>query len=88
MILVIYLITVLLYFLTMRLILSKGLAFDFENVFQVILIIFFGFIPVGNICFAIIMICDSGLDSYYQIDGDKFLRKILFVKDKRDKKWH
>lgn len=88
MILAIYLITVLIYFLTMRMILSKGLVFDFKNVFQVILIIFLGFVPGANICFSIIMICDSGVYSHFPIDGDKFLRKILFVKDKRDERWH
>ena len=88
MILIIYLITVLIYFLTIRMILSKGLAFDFKNVFQVILIIFLGFVPAGNICFTIIMICDSEVYSHFPIDGDKFLRKMLFVKDKRDERWY
>lgn len=88
MILVIYLITVLTYFSVLRAILSKDLMLLMNTFFELILTILLGFLPIGNIAFTIIMICESGLYTMPEINVDRILRKMLFVKDKRDKEWH
>lgn len=84
MIWIIYFLTIVIYFFTLRSILSKGLVFEFNNLFQLLLIIFLCFVPVINIVVVIIMLCDDEVYKFYRVDGNKILRKILFIKDKRN----
>lgn len=85
MILIFYLFTVLAYFLTIRSILVKGIEFDIDHFFEFIIIILSGFMPFLNVFMTLLLIWESKLYIFPITNGDQILRKILFVKDKRDK---
>lgn len=84
---IIYLLTVIIYFFTLRKILSKNVCTDIDSIIVVFLIILLGFIPIINILYSIAILIEY-LICFKGLEPDDILKKILFVKDERDKKWH
>lgn len=82
-----YIITVFIYFFFLRLILKKGMLFEVSNLLYLIMVLLIGFIPLLNLIFTFFLIIDSNLCSFYRIDINRVLKKILFIKDERDERW-
>lgn len=85
--LIFYIITVIIYFFFLRLILLKGILFEIDNFFYLIKILLVGFLPLLNLIFTFFLIMDSNLSSFYKVDINRVLKKILFIKDERDERW-
>lgn len=83
---IIYLFTVILYFFTLRKILSKDADLDIDNMNKVFLIIILGLIPIINVLYVISMIVEY-LIYCEKLEPNDILKKILFIKGERDERW-
>ena len=84
--LLIWLLSIIVYFFSLRTIISRDIDVDVSGLEDVIKIVVLGFIPVVNIFY----ICAIIIDYFeYKADtkGIDILKKILFIKEKRDERW-
>lgn len=85
--LILYIVSVFIYFFFLRLILKKGILFEISNVLYLTMVLLIGFLPLLNLIFTFFLIIDSNLSSYYKVDINRVLKKILFIGDERDERW-
>lgn len=84
---ILYIVSIFIYFFFLRLILKKGILFEISNVLYLTMVLLIGFFPLLNLVFTFFLIIDSDLSSYYKVDINRVLKKILFIRDERDERW-
>lgn len=82
----IWVISVIIYFFSLRMMLSKDIDLDIDELYKIVVILIVGFIPLINIAVLIVLFFDY-VEYNLNIEPVDILKKILFIKDKRDKRW-
>lgn len=86
-ILTLWIVTMTIYFLSLRIMIIKSIDIYVDNVKHAFLLIIIGMIPVINLFF-IFSIFIQYIENEYSVNGVKLLKKILFIKDKEvDDRW-
>lgn len=84
---VIWILTIIIYFLSLRIMIKKSIDIDIDDIGDTLKIIVIGFVPIVNMIFIIAVLIDY-LQYECRIDGEKLLKKLLFIKDKEvDERW-
>lgn len=82
----IWIISVIIYFFSLRTMLSKDVDLDVDEFGKIFVILFIGLIPIVNFIYLIAMVIDY-LTYSTNLKPNDVLKKILFIKDKRDERW-
>lgn len=83
----IWILTIIIYFLSLRIMIKKSIDIDIDDIGDTLKIIVIGFVPIVNMIFIIAVLIDY-LQYECRINGEKLLKKILFIKDKEvDERW-